>query len=203
MPLPNTMKMNTAKNSFMAQLKWGCLVMIALMALFHGCGKTRELAFTDIEMSIEFSATENGEFSKIFITYKNTSKNSRILVLPIPADEDAREEPVAPLLVISLQNKNGEEDGFLYTLTDGDPMQKLGKIMLASGEATTVEYQLSTFWRWGPCGPNRDGSFSDHIRAGNDEVEAKVVLMKNIDTNREDAESKPQKLLCSFPPNEE
>jgi len=173
--------------------------MITLMASLQGCGKIRELAFYEIELFFEFSPTEKGEFSKIAITYKNTSKNPGILVLPIPADEDDHENPEAPWLIILLQNKDGAEDGFLYTLTNGNPKQKLKQVLLPSGEATTIEYQLSAFWRWGPCGPNRDGSFSDHIRLGNNEVEAKAVLMKNIDTNTECIESKPKKCFVRFP----
>jgi len=186
---------------------WCGFFVASLLFLCLGCHKTAELNFNEIAISVKFAPAEKDTFSKMFVTYKNIAMNPVGFVLPVPADEDSRELPKAPFLGIILKSKNGAAEEFLYAQTDGQPKQEMERITLSPGETKTVEYLLSAFWRWGPCGPDRWGSFSEYIRLGDNEVEAKVFLLKVVEKENEkggtheDSEtlaSLPEKLQCSL-----
>jgi len=177
--------------------------MIASVLLFlggiSGCAKTKELNFNQIEVSVRFAPVEDNNFSTMSVTYKNISEKSAFFTFPFPADAESLEESKMPLLGILLKHNNGAEENFLYTVINGEPKHKKTRVMLSTGEATTVGYKLSTFWRWGPCGPDLGGHFSTYIRPGDCEVETSVWLLKSIGNQEEVLKSQPQKILCSFP----
>jgi hypothetical protein len=143
---------------------------------------------------IRESGSDN--FSKISVTYRNTSKSGEVFKAPFPLDERRTEEPELPFLVLVLKgNSSGVEEEFGYTVGDGKKEQLPAQIKVSPGETKTVVYQLSEFWRWGTSGPDRWGSFLKYIQPGTNEVSAKVVVVckdQRIDSGSE-------KLLCSFP----
>ena len=171
---------------------------VLLLFWYMTASGVKELGFNDVECAFMFSEHEKDAFSKITVVYKNKSKKPGSFVPPLPADEDDDEEPKTPWLGLLIKSKNGnDEEEFMLTLTDGKPEQKWMKLFLSAGESKSIEYQLSDFWRWGPCGPDRSGSFLNFISPGNSEAEAQVVLIKG-DTNQQTLESKPVELRCTF-----
>jgi len=179
------------------------IVSLSLLLFWHMNADSgiRALGFNEMECDFKFSEQTTNGFYKITVSYKNVSKKAGYFSLPFPADENNDEKQKNPLLALEIKSKNGKhEEEFLFALIDGEceSKQKVKKIFLVAGGSNAIEYQLSDFWRWGPCGPDRSGSFVKFISPGNTEAEALIILVKDIDINQQCLESKPIELFCTF-----
>lgn len=138
---------------------------------------------------------------KISVTVTNTSSHSGAFRLPSPfvADDSSAPSfaPFPPWLGLLIRDaKSGNEEQFILT-TFTKLRGPARTVFLPKGQSVTLDYRLTSFYRWGPCGPDRYGSFRDYFKPG--EVEIKVHVAIFTESVEDRAVSNPLTVRRSFP----
>jgi hypothetical protein len=173
------------------------LLLIVLLNIV-GCkqmdNKKAEQA-KNISLTLKISKpNKKGHFEKIYLTLKNLSDQDRFFILPAPLKENT-EKIAFPILGLETQYNNEKAEVFVYTNFDLKQKISSKNILIPKHGEITEEYNTTMFWRWGPCGPDRWGSFEKYFKEGENEISVKIKL--TFDENIY-IESNVVKMKCSF-----
>lgn len=178
------------------------LALIVSRCSLYGGEKPAALSLSNVVCEVQFMVTKDKHhFSSCSVTFRNNSQAKGTLKTPRPMDP--RVEPATNAeyeaygLVISNRMWAVEAD-FGYTRIDGKKQKGEEQVVLAPGEGKTVDYPLSEFVPWGPCGPGLPkDSFQSVVHPGTNELYARVVIVSAREKQRFDF--RPVKVACSFP----
>jgi len=186
-------------------MKTSLILFVFLSALIYASAaddKQPELKLSEVGIQLVLAPTSGKHGpEKIALIVTNTSAHGGTFRLPsaFVADDSSTASfaPFPPWLGLLVKDpKSGREEQFVFT-TFSKLRGPAKRASLPRGHASKLEYRLTSFYRWGPCNPDRYGSFKDYFKPGGVELEVRAVIF--VEGVEDRVLSNPQLLRCSFP----
>ena len=186
-----------------------CLCLSLASIVFMGCRNTQgdmsRLDRSSIGIETTYPLWHSGHSNaQVILTFSNLTAKSGAVVMPCPLNDGdssfaSSNKPTLLLIAKELQTQNEEA----FILTDlGKAKQSKPKILtIMPFQSLQMPYALASFYRWGPCGPDRWGSILDYLKPGECEIAIRaMVAYEDIEPVKgRNIVSKPVVLKCKFP----
>jgi hypothetical protein len=79
-----------------------------------------------------------------------------------------------------LTDPGGQQERFLYVFPDAKRPPQPMTAILKPGLTMEMNYDLNDFYRWGPCGPDRWGSFVKYLQPGKSPITMQMIWMPEL-----------------------
>jgi hypothetical protein len=162
----------------------------------------RELDLTEMGLNLMFAPTAVNLFPKqMSVSISNACPHSGVFRLPSPfVDENPSGFiPFSPNLALVVKElKTGREESFV--LTSFAKLDGPGKLeSFEVGQVRKYEFPLKSFYRWGPCTPDRYGNIIEYFKPGDTKLEIRAELFVFEKEGPRRIRSHPQIIRRSFP----
>jgi hypothetical protein len=128
-----------------------------------------------IECSFEVLPRNNGPIpSVIEVDFKNNTGTTIEFTRPNPL---CGESNTPPFVGVVLKDGSGENESFSYVLIVEKQEAAPSKVSLRPGQHEKIKYDLSQFYRWGPCGPDQYGNFLKYFQKGEKSITMEVFYV--------------------------
>lgn len=167
--------MNTRKSHF---------TVLAVAVLTAGCiTSPTEIGPIDartVGCSLKIEAKDpRGVPTHIRVTYFNQCKKHLTIPIPAPLCGEG-DTPPASFIGIRLTNPTNAEEEFVFVLPDAKDNPATKTARLKPGEGCGVTYNLDEFYRYGPCGPDRWGSFVKYFDRGETAIVLRAIWIPDV-----------------------
>ena len=166
-------------------IQYICLSWLSLICIYTNVSASESL-ISSLRISIEIRHGDgaDGLDSTVAMTVQNTADKAVLLRNPAPvSDNDTSDErspdqaPRVVLVISSPEMKKPEE----FLLTTSEAREGAGNaaemLTLQPKEKRLLRFDLSSFRRWGPCGPDVSASFATTVGSGKMKINVKALLI--------------------------
>lgn len=138
---------------------------------------------TDWECAYRVLDTNVAGIPKVIeISIKNLSSQTIQMRAPNPLSGGASENPHS-VVYVDLIGKSGAIERFYYATTNDVNVNVSQTLKIAPMASHTKKYEMSQFYRWGPCGPDLYGSFLDYFTVGSSKLAMRVGWLPDMSAN--------------------
>jgi hypothetical protein len=158
-------------------LAFECCSHAALVPSARAYGKPDwECAYRVLETNVA------GVPKVIEISIKNLSSQTMQMTVPNPLGGETSENPHS-VVYVHLTGKSGAIERFYYATTNEVNVNETQTLKIAPMASHTKKYEMSQFYRGGPCGPDLYGSFLDYFTVGSSKLAMRVVWLPDMSAN--------------------
>lgn len=157
---------------------------VAAAILAAGCiTNPREIGPVDartVGCSLKIASRDSrGVPTHIRVIYSNRWDRDLTITLPAPLCGEGGSPP-ASLIGIRLTNPTNAEEAFVFVLPEAKVCPAAKTTRLKPGEGCVVTYGLDKFYRYGPCGSDRWGSFVKYFDRGETAITMRAIWTPDV-----------------------
>ncbi len=163
--------------------------LLLVMMLAPGCGNAprnvREMDRSAIALEASYPGwSSEHPKAQVVLVLRNLGTEPYRLVLPCALHGNDPRLPSAdrPVLgVVAREPQSGNEESFILTKM-GTAKSSRGKTTtLRPGRSIRLRYDLGSFYRWGPCGPDQWGDIVRYLQPGDRQIALRSVIWYSDD----------------------